>query len=53
MHNQLNNLLIELESYCDQIPVLGFNSGKYDINLIRFKLIKHLRVVHDKEAFII
>ena len=53
MHNQLNNLLIELESYCDQIPVLGFNSGKYDINLIRSKLIKHLGIVHDKTAFII
>jgi len=24
-----------LEEWCDQIPVVGFNSGKYDLNLIK------------------
>ena len=24
-----------IEEWCDQVPVLGFNSGKYDLNLIR------------------
>ena len=30
------------ESYCEQLPVLGFNSGKYDVNLIKSELALHL-----------
>ena len=26
---------IKIEEWCDQVPVLGFNSGRYDLNLIR------------------
>ena len=26
---------IKIEEWCDQVPVLGFNSGRYDPNLIR------------------
>ena len=26
---------IKIEKWCDQVPVLGFNSGRYDLNLIR------------------
>ena len=26
---------LKIEEWCDQVPVLGFNSGKYDLNLIR------------------
>jgi len=25
---------IKIEEWCDQVPVLGFNSGQYDLNLI-------------------
>ena len=25
----------KIEEWCDQVPVLGFNSGKYDLNLIK------------------
>ena len=25
---------IKIEEWCDQVPVLGFNSGRYDLNLI-------------------
>ena len=25
----------KIEEWCDQVPVLGFNSGRYDLNLIR------------------
>ena len=30
------------EGFCVQIPVLGYNSAKYDPNLIKEKLVKHL-----------
>ena len=26
---------IKIEEWCNQVPVLGFNSGRYDLNLIR------------------
>ena len=26
---------LKIEEWCDQVPVLGFNSGRYDLNLIR------------------
>ncbi len=33
--NQLNRLREKVEQHISVLPVLGFNSGKYDINLIR------------------
>ena len=33
--NQLINLQEHLERYCNVLPVFGFNSAKYDINLIK------------------
>ena len=33
--NQLIELLEHLERYCNVLPVFGFNSAKYDINLIK------------------
>ena len=40
------NLLIELqehlERYCNVLPVFGFNSAKYDINLIKYYLLPFL-----------
>ncbi|CAC5405798.1 unnamed protein product [Mytilus coruscus] len=38
MENQLKSLYGQLEEYMTKIPVLGFNSGKYDLNLINQKL---------------
>ena len=35
--------------YCTQTPVLGFNSSKYDINLIKSKIFKHLEVAEKKD----
>ena len=37
--NQLVELQEHLESYCNVIPVFGFNSAKYDINLIKSYLL--------------
>ena len=42
-HNQLKSLLASLLKYCDQLPILGFNSQKYDIPLIRQYLPSSLR----------
>ena len=33
--NQLIELQEHLERYCNVLPVFGFNSAKYDINLIK------------------
>ena len=52
----LRNALLSLESklgeYCARLPVLGFNSAKYDLNLIKAKLAKHLDL-GDKDTFVI
>ena len=42
----------KLNKYCSQLPVLGFNSAKYDLNLIKAKLAKHLKL-HQKDNFTI
>ena len=42
MFNKLNSLLARFKSYCRCVPVLGFNSAKYDLNLIKSKLCAHL-----------
>ena len=34
-HNKIKSLHASLLKYCDQLPILGFNSQKYDIPLIR------------------
>ena len=40
---KLTRLLGSLHHYCRQIPVLGFNSAKYDLNLVKSHLIPWLR----------
>ena len=37
--NQLIDLQEHLELYCNVLPVFGFNSAKYDINLIKSYLL--------------
>ena len=46
MYNQLKGLYGKFQNYCHQLPVLGFNSANYDLNLIKEKLAKHLNM-HD------
>ena len=36
---QLIGLMQHLERYTNTLPVFGFNSGRYDINLIKYYLI--------------
>ena len=45
--NQLINLKQHLERYVNTLPVFGFNSGRYDLNLIKSYLIPYL--IRDKE----
>ena len=35
-------VLEEYEKWCNQVPVLGFNSGKYDINMIKRYFVKNM-----------
>ena len=42
MLKNLKELRKDFEAFCQQIPVLGYNSAKYDLNLIKEKLAKHL-----------
>ena len=37
--NQLIDLQEHFERYCNTLPVFGFNSAKYDINLIKSNLL--------------
>ena len=46
--NQLIDLKQNLEWYVNTLPVLGFNSGRYDLNLIKSYPIPYL--INDKEA---
>ncbi|KAJ8317503.1 hypothetical protein KUTeg_005407, partial [Tegillarca granosa] len=40
----LERLLKELKEYRTQVPVLGFNSANYDMNLIKQHIAKHLNM---------
>ena len=53
MYRQIVELSKDFEIYCEQIPILGFNSAKYDNNLIKGKLIKYLKLAQDKKAYTI
>ena len=51
--NQLIELQEHLDCYCSVLPVLGFNSAKYDINLIKFYLLPILINEKKLELFVI
>ena len=46
--SQLIDLKQNLERFVNTLPVFGFNSGRYDLNLIKSYLIPYL--INDKEA---
>ena len=52
LKNDLVKLNNGLEQFCDIIPVIGFNSAKYDLNLIKKRLFKIMDLYSEK-AFII
>ena len=51
--NQLNDLQEHFERYCNVLPVFGFNSAKYEINLIKSYLLPILVNERDIEPTII
>ncbi len=42
MQKQIKRLRRDFDRYCKQIPVIGYNSGKYDIGLLKTRLAFHL-----------
>ena len=49
----LRKLREKVEIFCEQLPVIGFNSSRYDLNLIKGKLAKCLNIADDRRAFVI
>ena len=52
-NNQLIDLEESLERYCNVLPVFGFNSAKYDLNLVKSYLLPILINERDLEATVI
>ena len=48
----LHKIYGHMETYMSQVPVLGFNSAKYDLNLIKRWLAKHLNMHDDPGMFV-
>ena len=51
--NQLIELQEDLEHYCNVLPVFGFNSAKYDINLVKSYLLPILINERNMEPIVI
>ena len=52
-NNQLTDLQESLERYCNVLPVFGFDSAKYDLNLIKSYLLPILVNERDIEPIVI
>ena len=48
--DEMFSLLCKFENYMSQIPVLGFCSSRYDINLVKQKLLLHLDLHQSEES---
>ena len=46
--SRVADLVSRLDSYMECLPVLGFNSSKYDLNLIKKYFPKHLQLTTDR-----
>ena len=52
VYNLVKKLITMLTSYCTQLPVLGYNSSRYDVCLVRkhvaypFSLYTHYIIIH-------
>ena len=52
-NHPLKRLYAQFEGYMSQVPVIGFNSAKYDLSLIKQFLAKYLKMHEDKPSFVI
>ena len=44
----INKLKDEFNRYINQLPVIGFNSGKYDINLIKHQIMSYISMQYNE-----
>jgi len=51
MHNIYKKLYGRFMKYCCQVPVIGFNSSRYDLNLVKCGLAKALGLGSDPSSF--
>ena len=49
----LKELYRQMKTYMSQVPVIGFNSAKYDLNLIKRCLAKYLGIHQGNNAFVV
>ena len=47
--NEVTKLENDFTKYIEELPVIGFNSGKYDLNLVKKKLMKHLQMYENHQ----
>ena len=53
MQDHLEEVKKELDAYCLQLICLGFNSVKYDLNLVKTQIAKHLDMHDGQKVFTI
>ena len=53
MQSHLEELKKELDAYCLKLIWLGFNSAKYDFNLVKSDIAKHLDMHDGHKVFTI
>lgn len=49
----LLSLLGQFRGYMIQVPVLGFNSARYDLNLVKQNLARHLNMHDEEHTFVV
>ena len=53
MVNLLTKLYFDFVLYLNQVVILSFNAKKYDLNLLKKKLIKELQLIDGKNVYVI
>ena len=53
MKKKIEQISNRFDLYCAQLPVLGFNSAKYDLNLVKRYICRHLYMHEDEHAYTI
>lgn len=49
--NAVYTIINQIKIYVTQVPVLGFNSARYDLNLVKQKLAIHLKMHESNNTF--
>ena len=53
IYNTVKKLISLITSYCTQLPVLGYNSSRYDVCLVRKQIFAQNELDNDKKHFVI